>query len=95
MSIEEKIKEIEKFTGLGFDYSICRLGYSCGSVGYLFKNKIINQSTYDKLISIKNTNFYLHFQEKHKLNSQSILKVNLIYNIIKNHLKNKNEAVHN
>lgn len=87
MSIEDKIKEIEKFTGLGFDDSSCSLDFSCGSVGYLLKNKIINQSIYDKLISINKTNFYYYFYEKHKLNSQSLLKINLIYNIIKNHLK--------
>jgi hypothetical protein len=92
MDTKDKIKYIEKFTGLVFSSSGYDTDYSYGSVSsFLFDNKIISQEIYNKIkIITGKTNFFGNFYLNKPLNSYSILFVNLVYNIIKEH-----EKVHN
>lgn len=85
MKIEEKIKYIEKFTGLVFDSSYFDLDDSSGAVARKLRNmEVINQSNFDKIFPLTNkTNFWSNYIDEKPLNSYSILFVNLVYNLIK------------
>lgn len=85
MTIQDKIKYIENKAGLGFGGSDYDGDFSSESVTkWLLKKDFINQNKYNKLITLTNsTNFLKNYYYKEPLNSESILFVNLVYNIIK------------
>lgn len=90
MSIQEKIKIIEN-AGLSFGFSDCHRDSSFGSISSnLLKRGLINSEMVNKIISIgKTTNFWDYYIYDKPLNSQSILFINLVYNIIDKHEKQK------
>ena len=83
ITIQDKIKYIEG-AGLGFFASLCGDDYSSGAVASnLFKKGYINQQKADKINLIsENTNFFSNKYLGKPLNSNSILFVNLVYNIL-------------
>jgi hypothetical protein len=91
MTTEKKIKYIDsKLPGLGFDRSHYYYDDSTGAVASrLLDRKIIDKHTYEKLKLIgKKTNFWNNHYRSESLNSQSILWINLVYNIL-----SKNESI--
>jgi hypothetical protein len=82
MTIKEKIELIEK----GLVWSVCNdVFWLDGSSlpGCLLDKKLIDNQEFEKLIKLK-TNFYDYSYKNQNLNSDSILLINIAYNLIKN-----------
>lgn len=87
MSIQEKIDLINsKLKELGSAWSVDRdcVDYSAAALpGFLLKKELISESIKSKISSIgSKTNFYNNKYRNEKLNNNSILYVNLLYNIL-------------
>jgi hypothetical protein len=84
MTIQDKIKKIEDYTGLVFCGSYFSFGISSGSVAFfLFKKGLMDEQILIKIKSIgQKSNFWENYMWGNNLNSHSILFVNLVYEII-------------
>ena len=84
MTIKDKIKYIEK-AGLGFRRS-CYYGDCSGDLVACYnmlEKKLITENEFNKLkLLTQKTNFWRNYHYSDELNSQSILFINLVYNIL-------------
>lgn len=85
MTIEEKIKYIENFSGLVFDGSAYVHDGSDGAVARKLQNiDVFSKNDFDKIYPLtRKTNFRAYYINKTPLNANSILFVNLTYNLIR------------
>lgn len=84
MKIEDKIKYIE--AGLGFDFTYYGDNISIEAIicSCMLKRSLITEKVKDKLLLIsKQCNFKDNYLSKKPLNNQSILFINLVYEILK------------
>lgn len=85
MTIEEKIRVISKITGVSFINGGWYTDSFVGITYFLYKNNLISSNDYKKLQTIHSrNNFVSHCRLQVPLNNESLLFINLVYNIIKN-----------
>ena len=84
MKIEDKIKYIEASLGFDFSYYGNNISIETITCGCMLKRSLITEKVKDKLLLIsKQCNFKDNYLSKKPLNNQSILFVNLVYEILK------------